>query len=83
MDSDGNPRVLFGGEHTNRQYPSTVHGAFLSGLREAARLADHFLGPPVINSDEDLDNSDDNKSVKSNSEYDEKLASMEVDLGGD
>jgi lysine-specific histone demethylase 1 len=34
------PRVFFAGEHTNRQYPSSVHGAFLSGLREAARIAE-------------------------------------------
>ncbi|KAL3094890.1 hypothetical protein niasHT_025694 [Heterodera trifolii] len=39
------PRVFFAGEHTNRQYPSSVHGAFLSGLREAARIADTFIGP--------------------------------------
>ena len=40
------PRVFFGGEHTIRQYPATVHGAFLSGLREAGRIADQFLGAP-------------------------------------
>ena len=40
------PRVFFGGEHTIRQYPATVHGAFLSGLREAGRIADQFLGVP-------------------------------------
>lgn len=40
------PRVFFAGEHTIRNYPATVHGAFLSGLREAARIADQFLGAP-------------------------------------
>ena len=40
------PRLFFGGEHTIRQYPATVHGAFLSGLREAGRIADQFLGAP-------------------------------------
>jgi len=35
------------GEHTCRRYPSTVHGAFLSGIREAARVADCFIGPAV------------------------------------
>ncbi|KAI3409877.1 Lysine-specific histone demethylase 1A [Globodera pallida] len=39
------PRVFFAGEHTNRQYPASVHGAFLSGLREAAKIADTFIGP--------------------------------------
>ncbi|KAG0719619.1 Lysine-specific histone demethylase 1A [Chionoecetes opilio] len=50
------PRLFFGGEHTIRNYPATVHGAFLSGLREAGRIADQFLGcpyaappPPPIN----------------------------------
>ncbi|MPC16723.1 Lysine-specific histone demethylase 1A [Portunus trituberculatus] len=40
------PRLFFGGEHTIRNYPATVHGAFLSGLREAGRIADQFLGCP-------------------------------------
>ena len=40
------PRVFFAGEHTIRNYPATVHGAFLSGLREAGRVADQFLGAP-------------------------------------
>ena len=40
------PRLFFAGEHTIRNYPATVHGALLSGLREAARIADQFLGCP-------------------------------------
>lgn len=40
------PRLFFAGEHTMRNYPATVHGAFLSGLREAARIADQFVGAP-------------------------------------
>jgi lysine-specific histone demethylase 1 len=38
------PRLFFGGEHTIRNYPATVHGALLSGLREAAKIADQFVG---------------------------------------
>ena len=34
------------GEHTIRNYPATVHGALLSGIREAARIADYYLGCP-------------------------------------
>ena len=33
-----NERLLFAGEATHRRFPSTVHGAYLSGLREAERL---------------------------------------------
>jgi monoamine oxidase len=32
-------RVLFAGEATNPEYPSTVHGAYLSGLRAAGQIA--------------------------------------------
>ena len=32
-------RLYFAGEATNAAYPSTVHGAYLSGIREADRLA--------------------------------------------
>ncbi len=31
-------RLLFAGEATIRQYPATVHGAYLSGIREAKRI---------------------------------------------
>ena len=41
-------RLFFAGEHTSRHYPATVHGAFLSGVREAGRIADQFLGAPYL-----------------------------------
>ncbi|KAE8693437.1 Lysine-specific histone demethylase 1-like protein 2 [Hibiscus syriacus] len=36
-ESIGN-RLFFAGEATTRQYPATMHGAYLSGLTEAARI---------------------------------------------
>ncbi|MFQ4146285.1 FAD-dependent oxidoreductase [Chlorogloeopsis sp. ULAP02] len=35
-------RLFFAGEATSQQYPSTVHGAYLSGLREAERIIEEF-----------------------------------------
>lgn len=35
-------RVFFAGEATHRAYPGTVHGAYLSGMREAARVVSSF-----------------------------------------
>lgn len=40
------PRLFFAGEHTIRNYPATVHGALISGAREAGRISDQFLGCP-------------------------------------
>lgn len=54
------PRIFFAGEHTIRNYPATVHGALLSGLREAGRISDYFIGkiphePDTSNEAEDDD----------------------------
>lgn len=38
-ESVGEGRVFFAGEATNRRYPATMHGAFLSGSREAANIS--------------------------------------------
>ncbi|KAK8677315.1 hypothetical protein V6N13_142860 [Hibiscus sabdariffa] len=37
----GDGRLFFAGEATTRRYPATMHGAFLTGLREAANMAQY------------------------------------------
>lgn len=37
-------RTNVAGEHTNREYAATMHGALLSGYREAGRIAHTLLG---------------------------------------
>lgn len=43
---DNIPYVFFAGEHTSAEWVGTAHGAFISGLRAAAEIADSFFGPP-------------------------------------
>jgi monoamine oxidase len=40
------PLVMFAGEHTSPYHPSTMHGAFMSGIREAYRY-DLFVDPSL------------------------------------
>lgn len=40
------PLLMFAGEHTTPYHPSTMHGAFLSGVREAYRY-DLFVAPAL------------------------------------
>ena len=54
-------RLFFAGEATNRMHPATMHGAFLSGVREAALISDALvkldkrgtLRPPRLKSEEE------------------------------
>lgn len=50
--SDEIPRLFFAGEHTTRYHFASAHGAVLTGLREAARIANTFLGCPYDNEEE-------------------------------
>ncbi|TPX32271.1 hypothetical protein SmJEL517_g04593 [Synchytrium microbalum] len=36
-------KIFWAGEHTNRQYPASVHGALLSGMRVATSIADIMM----------------------------------------
>ena len=42
------PLIMFAGEHTTPYHPSTMHGAFLSGIREAYRF-DLYMEPFLNN----------------------------------
>ncbi|CAL4961782.1 unnamed protein product [Urochloa decumbens] len=42
VDGRAPPRVLFAGEATHRTHYSTTHAAYLSGVREAERLLQHY-----------------------------------------
>lgn len=46
MSTEDCPRLFFAGEHTDRNHFASAHGAILSGLREASRIANIFLGCP-------------------------------------
>lgn len=43
---DDVPRLFFAGEHTSKNYFASAHGAIQTGLREAARIGNIFLGCP-------------------------------------
>ncbi|KAH6784164.1 protein FLOWERING locus D-like protein [Perilla frutescens var. hirtella] len=43
-ESVGDGRLFFAGEATNRRYPATMHGALLSGFREAANMVHYAKG---------------------------------------
>jgi monoamine oxidase len=40
LSNEVHNKVFFAGEHTIREYRATVHGAYLSGIREANKIID-------------------------------------------
>lgn len=49
---DDVPRLFFAGEHTTKYHFASAHGAVLTGLREAARIANIYLGCPYDDNEE-------------------------------
>lgn len=43
--------LLFGGEHTVKEHPDTVGGAFISGVRESQRVMSLLGLPPLVGKD--------------------------------
>ncbi|VDN01735.1 unnamed protein product [Thelazia callipaeda] len=59
-DSSGFDRIFFAGEHTCREQPASLHGAYMSGLREAGHIANRLIGIPYSSN---LTNSDGTSDV--------------------
>ena len=65
-DPTGINRLFFAGEHTFRASPGSAPGAWLSGIRAAAEIADQFLGQPFVKTQKecvDLSDSEDEEMV--------------------
>ncbi|KAK9287095.1 hypothetical protein L1049_015506 [Liquidambar formosana] len=62
-ESVGDGRVFFAGEATNKQYPATMHGAFLSGMREAANILRVANRRSIIQADRLDNNREENEDL--------------------
>lgn len=63
-ESVGDGRLFFAGEATTRRYPATMHGAFLTGLREAANMA-HHATLRTLRTNSEMNNNNPSKNVHS------------------
>ncbi|ODQ55534.1 hypothetical protein SAICODRAFT_33540 [Saitoella complicata NRRL Y-17804] len=54
LQKDVDGRVYFAGEATCRTHPATVHGAYLSGLKAAKEVLEHFIGPINVPTDKHI-----------------------------
>ncbi|CAO1441945.1 unnamed protein product [Diamesa serratosioi] len=73
------PRLFFAGEHTIRNYPATVHGALLSGLREAGRIADYYIGK--IPQEDEIERDEKISKTEEDQEDDDEIIFFNEDEG--
>merc|ERR1712190_166220 len=55
MSHSCSDKLFFAGEATIRKWPASVHGAYLSGIREARKIMNtHYIHTPVSAVDADV-----------------------------
>ena len=66
-------KLFFAGEHTIKRWPASVHGAYLSGIREARKIVNIFNNMDISNIDNDNDSDIEYNSDNNDELYDSLL----------